>query len=159
MAHEKAALVLFPVTSSSTDITIQQAQELLEQGLPYVDVRTEEEFAAGHVPGALNLPYRLAGPGGLVENPLFLPLFTRLFSPEQKVILGCKSGARSAQACTLLQQQGYTQLLNLKTGFEGSRDPFGRPLPGWKSAGLPVEQEAEAQQTYAALLQAHPLSS
>ena len=46
------------------DISPTKANELLLTGTKYLDVRTVEEFAAGHPPGALNIPVMLAGAGG-----------------------------------------------------------------------------------------------
>lgn len=58
-----------------------------------LDVRTPEEYRAGHVPGAKNLPLdRLGG----VNLPKSQPVFAY-----------CLSGARSAQACAWLKRRGY----------------------------------------------------
>ena len=58
-----------------------------------LDVRTPEEYAAGHVPGSVNLPLdRL----GNIALPREAPLFVY-----------CYSGARSSQACRKLQAMGY----------------------------------------------------
>lgn len=40
-------------------VSVADAPELMRQGRPYVDVRTPEEFRAGHPPGAANVPYML----------------------------------------------------------------------------------------------------
>ena len=59
-----------------------------------LDVRTPEEYRAGHIPGAQNLPLdQLPG----MKLPKSQPMFAY-----------CLSGARSAQACHWLQRQGYT---------------------------------------------------
>ena len=63
-----------------------------------LDVRTQEEYVSGHLPGAVNLPLdRL--------NEIDL-------DKERPVYAYCRSGARSAQACTLLRKLGY-QAFNL----------------------------------------------
>ena len=53
------------------DVLPTQAREVLEQnGARFVDVRTVEEFAAGHVPGALNIPLFVRSPAGeMTPNP------------------------------------------------------------------------------------------
>lgn len=84
-----------------------------------VDVCEAEEFAAGHVVGAKNLPLnqledKLAG---LVKNKT-LPL-----------ILVCQSGARSARALAIAKKLGYEQAQSLSGG-----------LGAWRSANLPLEK-------------------
>lgn len=124
----------------------------MSRGVPYVDVRSQSEFAQGHVPGALNVPWRQDGPGGMVDNPDFVRVMKALFEPSRELVIGCRSGARSASACSALASEGFTSLLDLAPGFAGSRDPFGRPLPGWADSGLAVEFEVPAEQSYAGLL-------
>lgn len=58
-----------------------------------LDVRTPEEYQAGHLPGARNMPLDRLDPGAL---------------PEGKVIFAyCRSGARSGQACAALERAGF----------------------------------------------------
>lgn len=113
---------------------------ITEQGYTHVDVRTEAEYAAGHPAGALNIPSMLAGPAGMAPNPDFLRIMTAKFSKDAKIVLGCRSGARSLRAAELLASAGFTGVVDQRAGFEGPRDPMGRPIePGWSAAGLPVE--------------------
>ncbi len=65
-----------------------------------MDVRTVEEFAAGHAPGAINIPLLTRGAGGMQPNPLFLDqVKERLEGDDSKeIIVGCKSGGRSMNA-------------------------------------------------------------
>lgn len=131
-----------------TRVSNEETQQLLNQGVTYLDIRTEEEFLEGHVPGSLNIPFRLRSSAGMVDNPDFLPVVEALFSKDQKLLLGCKSGARSAAALELLRGRGYQDLLDVTAGFDGKRDPFGRLTPGWKAEGREVEQKAKEEQTY-----------
>lgn len=62
-------------------------------GAVLLDVRTAEEYAAGHVPGSVNLPLDRVG---TISLPRETPLFVY-----------CHSGARSSQACRKLQAMGY----------------------------------------------------
>lgn len=132
-------------------VTPDETLQLLEQGYVYVDVRSEAEFEAGHVPGALNVPISHQGPGGMVPNPEFLAVMEALFPKDAKLIVGCKMGGRSAKATAALSQAGFTELCDMSAGFDGKRDPFGRPTPGWKADGRPVETGAPAGQSYAEL--------
>ena len=101
----------------------------------YLDVRTHEEFDAGHPAGARNVPVMLFGAGGRPQpNPEFLAVVQRYLSPATKLVVGCRSGVRSQTACELLAQAGFADLANMRGGFGGSDD-----TPGWADNGLPVE--------------------
>lgn len=129
-------------------VTPQEAAALLEQGYVYVDVRSEPEFEQGHPPGAFNVPVSHAGPAGMEPNPEFVQVMERAFGKNAKLVLGCKAGPRSKRAVAMLQQHGFTDLAEMSAGWSGSRDAFGRPVPGWSGAGLPVESGAPAGQRY-----------
>ena len=79
-------------------------------GAVLMDVRTPEEYAAGHIPGSVNVPLdRLWNYNGDADAPVFVY---------------CRSGARSAQACALLQQMDY-EAVNIG-GVEGYRGELER---------------------------------
>ncbi len=130
-------------------VTPEEATPLLEDGWIYVDVRSEPEFEAGHVPGALNVPLLNMGPGGMTPNPDFLPVMQQCFGKAEKLLLGCRSGGRSRRAAEMLAGVGYGELADLTTGWEGTKDAFGRPVPGWSKKDLPVETGAPDGQRYA----------
>jgi rhodanese-related sulfurtransferase len=110
----------------------------------YVDVRTPEEFARGHVPGAYNIPAFFPGPMGMAPNPEFSGVIQAHFASDRALVLGCAAGGRSMQACEELSQAGYAQLINMDGGFSGRPDPTGGPgVPGWQERGYPVAQTAE----------------
>lgn len=119
----------------------QEAHKLItEEGHVHVDVRTEAEYNAGHPAGALNIPSMLAGPAGMSPNPDFMRIMSALFAKDAKVVLGCRSGARSLRAAEMLVAAGFTGIVDQRAGFEGPRDPAGRPIEnGWAAAGLPIE--------------------
>jgi rhodanese-related sulfurtransferase len=131
----------------------QEAHGLIaEQGYVYLDVRTEEEFAQGHPAGAYNVPLMLRTAQGMQENPRFLEVVASAFAPDAKLVLGCRSGARSLTAANKLLAAGYRNLVEQRAGFGGQRDPFGRVVePGWQAAGLPCATEPEPGRDYAAL--------
>ncbi len=125
-----------------TRLSVQEARERLASGFTYVDVRTPEEFEAGHPPGAVNVPIALAaaGGGGMAPNPEFLRAVSAAFPKDAPLLLGCKSGGRSMRAAGELVAAGYTNLLELRTGWDGARDAFGQITePGWSRASMPVE--------------------
>lgn len=126
----------------------EEAQAKLADGYVYVDVRSEPEFDAGHVPGSLNVPISHQVNGGLVPNPEFLAVMEAAFPKDAKLLLGCKAGGRSRKAVGILQKAGFSDLVELRTGFDGGKDAFGRPEPGWSQKGLPVEVGPTPGQTY-----------
>ena len=134
--------------SGVKSVSPEQTAELLKEGAVYVDVRTEQEYEAGHVPGSLNVPWKQLGPGGMVQNPEFLDVMQKCFGKNEKLIMGCRSGNRSQHAGELLVRSGYADVSNLTTGFEATRDAFGRVIPGWRNVGFPVETGKPAGLSY-----------
>jgi rhodanese-related sulfurtransferase len=139
-------------------VTPEEAAALLAEGYVYVDVRSEPEFEAGHVPGALNVPLLHQGPGGMSANPEFLAVMQQAFAADEKLVVGCKAGGRSKKAVDALTQAGFRDLAEMSAGWDGSRDAFGSTVPGWSKKGLPVEQGKPAGQGYADVKQRKPKS-
>lgn len=129
------------------DLGVAEAQAVLagEPGAVYLDVRTREEFEAGHPAGARNVPILMRDPasGRPVPNPDFVSVVARHFPPTTPLVVGCQSGVRSLRACEVLAQAGFTSLANLRPGFGGAHGPDGRIVEaGWGDSGLPVETGA-----------------
>jgi rhodanese-related sulfurtransferase len=80
------------------------AQRLQARGVTVVDVRTAEEFAAGHVPGALHIPYDVMAS----RSP-------ELGAKGKPVLLYCRSGRRSGVAAAELARQGFTAVYDLRS--------------------------------------------
>jgi rhodanese-related sulfurtransferase len=98
-----------------------EATRLLNQGagVLVLDVRDAEEFAAGHLPRARNVPMKeLAGRTGE---------FTKFKS--KPVIVTCKSGTRGAAAVRALRVAGFEQVYQLRGG-----------IAAWQQASLPLEK-------------------
>ncbi len=76
-------------------------RQLVKDGAIIVDVRTPNEFAGGHIKGAINIPV-----DQLRSN------LSKLKNKEQVIITCCASGMRSSSARSALQQAGYTQVHN-----------------------------------------------
>lgn len=117
-----AMLLLLLAGSAQAGWKETPAQELVQrqaggEQVLVVDVRSSEEFAAGHVPGAINLPHdALTGSEPLLKD-----------WKQKPVVVYCKSGRRSAIAAEVLEKQGFTQLEHL-TG----------DMQGWQQQGRPV---------------------
>ena len=130
-----------------------EAAELLKQGWRYVDVRSIPEFDEGHPQGGANVPLLHRQAGRMTPNPDFLAVMQANFPKDSQLVIGCQAGSRSAQAAALLESAGYTSIVDMRGGFGGERDPFGRvSVPGWAAAGLPVEKVTPGQ-SYADLSQ------
>lgn len=127
------------------DIRPNEAHQLLtgDQEYVYLDVRTPAEYEAGHPVTARNIPVMLVdtGIGRMIPNDSFLAVVEGNLSKEAKIIVGCKSGGRSARAAKIMADAGYQNLCNMIGGFGGATDENGNVLePGWAGSGLPIER-------------------
>ncbi|MCX5730476.1 MAG: rhodanese-like domain-containing protein [Deltaproteobacteria bacterium] len=80
------------------------ARSLAAAGAKVVDVRTPEEFASGHVPGAINIPYDEIGKRASEIGP-----------PSTQVLLYCRTGRRSGIAADALDRAGYKKVYDFRT--------------------------------------------
>ena len=82
------------------EISQQEAWNIMKQEPEAVilDVRTPEEFAGGHIKGAVNVPLDEIERGKTGSLP----------DKEKKTLVYCRSGARSRAACVKLAEMGYT---------------------------------------------------
>lgn len=85
--------------------------------LRIIDVREMREIAQGTISQAVPLPLAT------------LPVRLSEFAPDEKLVIICRSGARSAQACMFLQQHGFKNAFNLRGG-----------IIGWAHNALPIER-------------------
>ncbi len=130
-----------------------EAAKLIEGGWRYVDVRSVPEFEQGHVPGAYNVPLMHFEPGrGMTPNQRFVQVVQLVFATDDKLIIGCKSGGRSARAAELLSREGYTSLVDMRGGYGGEVDKSGVVVcVGWAARGLPCSTECEPGCDYEAI--------
>jgi rhodanese-related sulfurtransferase len=94
-------------------VEIDGVPDPLPEGLVVLDVREDDEWAAGHIEGAVHIP--------LMELPARVGEIAELEAPQTLVV--CKGGGRSARAVAYLAQQGY-DVVNLADG-----------MLGWERAG------------------------
>ena len=93
-----------PAETGYRQISMQEAAaEMQQPAVLLVDVRTPEEYAAGHIPGAINLPNETIG----TEPPAQLP------DKAQTILVYCRSGNRSKDAAHKLAEQGYTGIVEI----------------------------------------------
>jgi rhodanese-related sulfurtransferase len=87
-----------------TKITAEEGKKMLDAGgVTLVDVRTAEEFAAGHIEGAINVANESIG----TEMPEALP------DKDATILVYCRSGRRSADAAAKLTAIGYTHVYDM----------------------------------------------
>lgn len=84
-----------------------------------LDVREDDEWTAGHAPGAVHLPM-MEIPARLAEVP-----------QDREVVVVCRVGGRSGQVVGYLIQQGWENVINLEGG-----------MMSWAAAGRPVVSES-----------------
>lgn len=82
-----------------------------------IDVRTPEEFAAGHLEGAVLVDY---------NAPDFAERIAE-FDPDGEYVVYCRSGNRSAGARDVMTEQGFTDVVDVDGG-----------IVAWEQAGLPT---------------------
>jgi molybdopterin/thiamine biosynthesis adenylyltransferase/rhodanese-related sulfurtransferase len=114
--------LLQQVREEITEVDAARTRELIDAGdFLLIDVREQDEWDEGHIPGALHIPR------GNLESRI------ERAAPEhsQTVVLYCAAGNRSAFATRALEELGYTDVASLAGGFTD-----------WKRNGLPVELSA-----------------
>ncbi|TDJ44577.1 MAG: rhodanese-like domain-containing protein [Gammaproteobacteria bacterium] len=89
-----------------------------------IDVRSSDEFAAGHLPGALNVAHSefIDTP---TESVALLPT-----AKDAEIVVHCVSGKRAKIAMDVISSAGYTNVSHLIGDFNG-----------WQAAGYPIEQD------------------
>ncbi len=92
-------------SSAYRQMTMDEAQEVLESSETHllVDVRTPEEFAEGHIPGAINVPNETIAGSMIAELP----------DQDQEIYVYCRSGRRSKEAAEKLSAIGYTHIIEI----------------------------------------------
>ena len=124
-------------------ISPEDAWELFKNGhARLIDVRTAEERKfVGHVSDTVHIAWQ-TGPA-LIKNPRFLRELESKFSKDTVILFLCRSGKRSAAAAISATAAGFTQVYNVREGFEGDLDDNqqrGR-VSGWRQRGLPWVQD------------------
>ncbi|MBL8096433.1 MAG: rhodanese-like domain-containing protein [Anaerolineales bacterium] len=97
------------------EISVLDAKAERDQGAFILDVRTQEEWDAGHIPNATLIPL-----DQLQARAAEVP-------QDQRVVIVCRSGNRSAQARDILKQSGWTLVTSMAGG-----------LNQWAAAGYDI---------------------
>jgi len=107
------------------EVSVDEAQSFLLSADAVIDVREADEYAAGHLPGAVNLPR------GLLE--FRLSATPALEKRDLNVVLYCKTSGRAAMAANSMQSMGYLNVVSVAGGYDA-----------WLAAGKPVVKPVEA---------------
>lgn len=104
-----------------TELPIADADAAIRDADVLIDVREAEEFAVGHLPGAIHasrgmLEFKLSGTPALASRDL-------------KVVVYCKTSGRAALAAAVMQDMGYLNVRSIAGGFDA-----------WVAAGKPVHK-------------------
>ena len=92
------------------EVSVSQAQQMIEDGSKVLDVREPAEFNAGHIDGATHIPR------GVLEFSIADHAdFQDKTSP---IVVYCKSGGRAALATATLQQLGFTNAVSIIGGYD-----------------------------------------
>lgn len=102
-------------TAAYKDVDPDFVAQAVGQGALLVDVRGDAEVAQGVIPGAMHIPLHL------------LPLRAQELPQDKPVVIYCRSGARSGQACAFMAQRGYNNMHNLAGG-----------IMNWARGGYPI---------------------
>ncbi len=99
-------------------VSLLEATQMINQGKTViVDVRTPDDFAKGHVRGAINIPLQdLATRIGELAK-----------SKTKNIIVVCQAGVQSSKAAAQLNQAGFNEVYSLSGG-----------LAAWQSQGMPI---------------------
>ena len=105
-------------TNSYRQVTMEEAVAMMAEEEHYIilDVRTREEYADKHIPGAVCVPNETIGSEEIPELP----------DKEQLILVYCRSGNRSKQASAKLVELGYTNIVE----FGGINDWTGETVSG-----------------------------
>ena len=92
------------------EVALEDAETAIRAADLLLDVREADEFQAGHIPGAINIPR------GVLEFKLSND--PALCAREMSIVLYCKTSGRAALAACSLQAMGYRQVQSLAGGFD-----------------------------------------
>ena len=106
--------------SQVREINCDEAQSLLGKRV-IIDVREYDEFAAGHLPGAINIPR------GVLEFKI--GMVPECANKHGAFLLYCRTSGRAALSAVQLQKIGYADVLSIAGGFEL-----------WNTEGRPTEK-------------------
>ncbi len=120
---------VFATSKGFTWVEPKEYERLRSRGdVVVLDVRTPKEFAAGHVPGALNLDLNGSDFTNRVET----------LDKSKTYLVNCTAGVRGAKACDLLRRLQFPRLFNLDGGLAAWEHAGNRPETGLPATNGPA---------------------
>ena len=105
-------LLIFSSCDNSVDkfeiLDYMEFKNQIENNVQLIDVRTSEEFNAGHIEGAINIDFK--------NDEVFYQSFQRL-DKKNPVYVYCRSGNRSKKSADKLLEMGFSMVYDLKGGY------------------------------------------
>jgi rhodanese-related sulfurtransferase len=117
-----ALFLVVPLTAADpVDVDVEKAAEVLEADaeVTVLDLRTPDEFAEGHLKGAVNVDFL---------DSTFESELAKL-DPTKPYLVHCASGRRSGQSMAVFEKLKFTKIYQLTSGYKG-----------WVAAGKPVAE-------------------
>ncbi|WP_412554192.1 rhodanese-like domain-containing protein [Shimia sp. MIT1388] len=126
-----ASLVLLPfaalaatspeTVSGATTVSPEEAGQLFDEGVAFIDVRKPSDFDAGRIPGAVHLD---------VKSALTQDALAEVVASDAPVVFYCNghSCLRSSKAAEMAVEWGFSKVYYFRDGY-----------PAWESAGFPIE--------------------
>lgn len=100
-----------PEKAQYVDISVQQGKEMIDSGDVFIlDVRTREEYDAGHIKGSTRIPIQDLSSQELEKRLNEIPT-------DKKILVYCRTGHRSSQASEILVNNGFSEVYNMKDGI------------------------------------------
>lgn len=101
------------------EVPLENSEEAIKQADMLIDVREADEFHAGHIPGAVNIPrgileFKLTNDPALEDRGL-------------NIVIYCKNSGRSALSAKAMKEMGYIHVQSISGGIDA-----------WQEAGKPV---------------------
>jgi hydroxyacylglutathione hydrolase len=109
--------------SKTPQVSVEDANRQVDEGIQFVDVRRTGEFDSGHARSAVNIPLDK------------LPVRFDELDPNETTYVICQGGYRSSIGTSVLENAGFTKLYNVTGG-----------TAAWIASGLPVEVEAQVEE-------------
>ncbi|KAL9229570.1 hypothetical protein vseg_005023 [Gypsophila vaccaria] len=107
------------ILPSHWSVPVRVAHELLQAGHHFLDVRSPQEFSAGHVLGAVNVPFLITLPASeVMMNPYFIQQVSSLFDKDDEILIGCQTGNVSLLAVHQLLSARFTGVLHVAGGYD-----------------------------------------
>jgi rhodanese-related sulfurtransferase len=99
-------------------ITPLEARDIIKNTeVILLDIRTPEEYRAGHIQGAINIDY---------YSPVFYKQISEL-DPEKKYVIYCRTGSRTGAAISIFNNLGFNSVQDIAGG-----------ITAWRNVGLPI---------------------